>query len=650
MKINIIAAMAKNRVIGKDNAIPWSLPEDLRRFKELTMNKIVVMGRKTFESIGKDLPGRRIVVLSKNKNFSAPNAEVFYDIKELLEYFKNEPEIFIAGGGEVYKQFLPKADFIYLTLIDKNFDGDTRFPKFDFNDYKISKKETKQTADFSYTFFDMKKASWKDKLLNKLNDWKNFIHKKQMWQSRFNQRLKVECFFGNYTITVNGYIESGDYMNGVQWKMLKKIPKNHRVKKLLMLGLGAGGFVKRIKKRFPDCEITCVEHDPTMIEIALNTFLSKGYQPKIVQGEANAVVNDLNDRYDVIIYDLYTGGKMCDAVCENKFIENLKRLLAKDGWLQINFFEEKNRYAPILDKHFSRWHDLRYSYNRMAVYRNFGQGKVGDPLPTGYKDKMMSLDYIKTSIYLPKNSKIEITDKESVISYKLGPVLFEKHIGDVDPVVKPHRGWRHLEWQRLARVKKLPKWRPLAPGANRQQTGVAVLNGDAKYYEKWTKHAQRHRLKWLAETRYKIEDISFDEFKKSYNNSHFLDPFSRHIYNRTLEFCVKSSPRLVHLWGVRDIATNEILASLGIVDFPDISMSTHNIAFINKKVRKTSVGTGLIEHWYQHCLKNNIKFLSFGVVRRPTDPRSWKGFSQFKQQFDLYLINYPKPLIKITRH
>lgn len=128
MKISLIVAQSKNRVIGKDNHMPWHLPADLKHFKHITMGKPIIMGRKTFDSIGKPLPGRRNIVISRDKNLQIPGCEVFHSIEEALIAVQNEPEIMVIGGANLYAQMFARANTIYLTVIDAEFDGDTFFP------------------------------------------------------------------------------------------------------------------------------------------------------------------------------------------------------------------------------------------------------------------------------------------------------------------------------------------------------------------------------------------------------------------------------------------------------------------------------------------------------------------------------------------
>ncbi|MEH8117405.1 type 3 dihydrofolate reductase [Aeromonas allosaccharophila] len=133
MKISMIAAMAHDRVIGKDNQMPWHLPADLAHFKRVTLGKPVLMGRKTFESIGRPLPGRRNLVISRNPGYQAEGIEVVGSVEAALAQLAGSAveELMVIGGGHLYAEMLPSADCLYLTQINLAVEGDTRFPAFD---------------------------------------------------------------------------------------------------------------------------------------------------------------------------------------------------------------------------------------------------------------------------------------------------------------------------------------------------------------------------------------------------------------------------------------------------------------------------------------------------------------------------------------
>ncbi len=131
MRITLVVAAARNGVIGRDGDLPWRLPDDLKTFKRLTLGKPVVMGRKTWESIGRPLPERHNVVMTRSRNFEATGARVVGSADAVLELLAEDDEIMIIGGGAIYRQFLDRADRIYLTEVDAEVDGDVTFPELD---------------------------------------------------------------------------------------------------------------------------------------------------------------------------------------------------------------------------------------------------------------------------------------------------------------------------------------------------------------------------------------------------------------------------------------------------------------------------------------------------------------------------------------
>lgn len=140
MKIYIIAAVDRKFAIGKNNSIPWNIPSDKQHFKKLTLNHPIIMGRKTFESIGKVLPERKNIILTKDKNFSVAGGFVAHSVEEALKLCENG-EAFVIGGEKVYHEFLPITEKIFLTKIDADFNGDKFFPQISDDEWAIVEKK-----------------------------------------------------------------------------------------------------------------------------------------------------------------------------------------------------------------------------------------------------------------------------------------------------------------------------------------------------------------------------------------------------------------------------------------------------------------------------------------------------------------------------
>lgn len=159
--ISFLLAMDRNRVIGKDNDMPWHLPADLAYFKKTTMGHPIVMGRKTHEAIGKALPGRRNVIVTRNPAYKAEGCEVVHSVDEAVALFRNDEEVFVIGGAQLFEAFFSYADRLYITCIDDSFAGDTYFPKIVEDEWqKISDekggKDEKNPYPFAFLVYERK--------------------------------------------------------------------------------------------------------------------------------------------------------------------------------------------------------------------------------------------------------------------------------------------------------------------------------------------------------------------------------------------------------------------------------------------------------------------------------------------------------------
>ena len=142
MKITLVAAIASNNVIGKENSLPWNIPEDLKRFKQMTSGHTILMGRKTFDSIGRPLPNRQNIVMTKDENFEQEGIKVINDFDEALELIKESNEdVFVIGGSKIYELFEPVSNSLAITRILKDFEGDAFFPDINWDLWQIEKEE-----------------------------------------------------------------------------------------------------------------------------------------------------------------------------------------------------------------------------------------------------------------------------------------------------------------------------------------------------------------------------------------------------------------------------------------------------------------------------------------------------------------------------
>jgi len=162
MRLALIAAMAGNRVIGRDNQLPWRLSADLRHFKALTMGKPVIMGRNTHESIGKPLPGRSNIVVTRDPHYRAPGCQVVHSLEQALQAAAGHAEVMVIGGAELYRQTLQRADRLYLTLVKAEVQGDALFPELDWSRWRELQRESHPadtSNEYDYDFVVLERIS-----------------------------------------------------------------------------------------------------------------------------------------------------------------------------------------------------------------------------------------------------------------------------------------------------------------------------------------------------------------------------------------------------------------------------------------------------------------------------------------------------------
>lgn len=156
--INIIVAIDQNRVIGHENQLPWHLPADLRHFKNLTMGHVIIMGRKTYDSIGKALPGRTNIIITRNPVFKASDAKIYHNIQIAFQDYAQAPEIFIIGGAQLFEETFSLTQRLYVTKIHAAFKGDTYFPAYDEKTWQMTQQQSfkpDQKNKYSYEFLTL---------------------------------------------------------------------------------------------------------------------------------------------------------------------------------------------------------------------------------------------------------------------------------------------------------------------------------------------------------------------------------------------------------------------------------------------------------------------------------------------------------------
>lgn len=471
-------------------------------------------------------------------------------------------------------------------------------------------------------------------------------HEKREYSSEKNGSIHCTRWFGRWQVTVGGYGQTTPYTNSMWRRALRRVPRRG-VKRVLMLGLGAGGAIPLIRRRCNNPVVTVVEWDPVMVRIAEELgFFSPDARPGILLGDAALVVPELARTFDLIIVDLFRGKKVAPSLTAPQFIDNIARLLARGGYLIVNAFREPETFS-CFDKVLSRHAAWRFKYNRLALYRPWGCGRAGDPLPSGYIHFKQSLSYLRGD-WGPK-ARVHLVGGDDCLGVRWwhGPLCFEGYETDVEPRIGSGPR-RMIIWQPLTRSDKPRGWHRSFIQMNFRRTGFAEIKNPERYWESWTPHAERHRRRWLRERDYQIEEAPEDEFIAAYRDATQVPRYLRGDFVKMVRRRRALHGADTHLFVARERKTGRIVAGLAVVDTLDALHSTHLISFVHADVASTSAGAGLIDHWFRHCIRHGIRFLNFGVFWTFGDPWSWRGFSKFKSQFGINYIHRPNPLVKFV--
>ena len=467
--------------------------------------------------------------------------------------------------------------------------------------------------------------------------------------SQVNGKIFIIRRFNHYDVSAGGCYQSGKYVTNMWNKMVKNIPKAHPIKNILVLGLGSGDSIRKIHKKYKSAQIIAVEYDPVMVEIAKRFVFGKNkYCPQIMINDANEALDLLikqNKKFDIVIADIFNGVLPSPLLYNDEFLAKITKVLEHNAYLLVNFYRNKTTLEPVYDTKFSKWKNERYRYNQLAVYRPFGNGRVGDPIPDGLMFKEQSKIYQDFSIkHFIKSTPL---NKDSVWGqrFKWKFICIDVYHSDREPTIEKIKGLQLVIWHPITKIAKINGWYRNLFIKYGSQNGFVHIKKN--YWSDWTQHANRHRKEWLKSERYEICNVTLDEFEKAYHESKKLSGFLRKAFLKSVRTQLKDNKCTIDIVLVRDKNTAKYVAGLITTNYPDISLSIHTISFMRKDVKNTPVGYGVIINWYESAIKNNINWLNYGLLWKKGDPKEWKGYSKFKRQFKPYLIIFPRPYIKL---
>ncbi len=468
-------------------------------------------------------------------------------------------------------------------------------------------------------------------------------------QSDKNGSITVLRNLGRWKILVNGYDETSHYMTSVLKKLFTPIPKEALFRKILLLGLGGGGIVPHLLKQYPMAHVTIVEWDSHMVELAkkIGNLPSK-HRWTIIQGDASQIVGNLNAQFDLIVFDLFKGQHIIPELLTPSFVHSLHRVLARGGYLCVNAFSQPE-FFDVLRTKFSPMQCWMIWYNSLGIFRHRGDEHMIGALPEGYHSHRNCKAYLDRDMQYRKGFSVIGSDSQWGLRWHHGLMHFEKYFGDAEPIIDPTGPRRMVIWQRERRLDVPRGWHRPWVKMDLMMYGFSDIGNGHEYWKCWSEHAQRQRKKWQLQNEWELFTPEPEEFYKAYRKAK-KDILLKTMMIDYVKKFVKRHGEFVHFVAARrkGVSNAPIEAGFAFLDIPEVGQSLHLASYILESAKVSPAGTGMMEYWYATALQRGIRFLDFGVFRQKGEPRSWRGFSRFKGQFDIQYMKYPPALVRWT--
>lgn len=469
------------------------------------------------------------------------------------------------------------------------------------------------------------------------------------WTVPSSQTGVIDCkrVCGVWNVDVNGCMQSSGYMLNLWKTSIRRLPKKTSVKRILLLGLGAGVTIDFLHRRFPGCNITAVEWDQSMLEVMdrIHLFNPK-HRPKILVGDAAQVVPTLNETFDLILFDLFQGPEIPSSVRSSAFFQSLYRLLDRDGFLLVNLYKHTEVLEHVKQS-FSYQSSWTFLASTIAMFRPRGRGTLGDPVPEGYVPFRGIKEYLEREIQTEPFTTVVQSGEAYGFRYWCG-FFFEKYYCDHEPVFDPASGPKRLViWQPTTRTDMPPGWGRSFTQMNARLTGFADREAVADPVATWTENTRRQLKRFQSkQADWNMTTITLEEFLRVYRVSgmapSIVDPLSTRLVKKA-----QTHGNLLHFFGCVSTKDGTLHGGFAVLDVPEGNQSIHIASFVlPTKAKQDGVGTALIHAWFEYAKEQGIRFLDFDLFRGPHEPKSWEGFSRFKGTFGTIFINYPYPLVR----
>ena len=483
----------------------------------------------------------------------------------------------------------------------------------------------------------------KNGALQKLFQW---VYSVKKFHSEKNGEILCERKWGRWKVSAGGYGQTSPRVDHLWETAFTHIPQEAKIKKICIIGTGAGGSARIAEEKFPSSPKVVVEHDPAMIEIGktLGIFPSAGNTRVVIDDAANFLGNS-REVFDCILVDIFTGSHFSPHVSGVVFWELIARRLSRHGFCLINAFMTPEIFDAV-GVYLSQWDLWKDGYNTFALYRGKGCGKIGDPVPDGYTHYLQMKKYLLSEPV--EGFPVTAVGEPGClgIRYHTGPLWFESYTGDEEPTALPGPA-RFIMWQPISRMDVPHGWHrsPMYFAIIRK---IGFSRVGENYWEEWSPHAKRDRGMWLKNKTHEIVEISFHEFVVSYPKNFHYRVIKKDALPR-LKRRVDFYGTQIKFFAACDMTTGEIHAAAALLDARDYHKVVYLSAYVVPTHERELLSLGLVDKCFAYCLANEIPFLDFGGFLAPGNPRSWRGFSKFKSKFNPYFLCYPKPMVRFVR-
>lgn len=445
---------------------------------------------------------------------------------------------------------------------------------------------------------------------------------RRVYPSTVSGELVVERFLGRWRLLVDGGLQSGDVLDGMWRKALRIAPK--QVKRVLVLGLGLGGVLRVLQRRYPQATMVVIDWDPALVAIAKEIGSKVDWSRIEVRvGEAVDALKGVKGTFDLVLVDLFDGKGPTVRIAEPAFLQALDRVLHLRSLILVNGYKEKELLEKM--KTGLALEQIRAcSYALVGVFRKRGAGVEGDGLPEGYEPYRGNAGY----------------------RLRQGPARIYTHWGDEEPTL-PKGRLRFVMWQRATKTDRPRGWLPFLFVYPRL---IGLGHVQADWEATWAELARRQLKVWRAQSMWVVKPVSWEQFVAGYRKS--CPKLSiREAFEDEIPRLQKKHGERVQLMGVVPIGQPEATPVAGFVwmDIPEVAQSYHVTSFFDRTITDTPLTIGLMEAWYHHAVEKQISWLDFGAFWTKGEPKTWKGFSRFKGLFVSWFVKYPRTLVRFVK-